>query len=236
MILPCFRYNQIFQGFKKFSSHVSIRQIFGTTKERQEKREKILAELKKGYINDLKEVRTTGGKRYLALSEPFPKEESTVLPSIQGMALAGQTVTLPQDCRGSVTLLLLWTRQHGQKACDMYRNTFWKNFKTIRNTNYYEVNLIDNWLFRKMRLFINTNLQKQIPLDRQDRFLCCYDGASEIVDKLFENSLVGHAILLDHSGLVRWTAHGPPTDEELLYLTKCTNNLHNEIPGTKLTN
>ncbi|XP_028394115.1 uncharacterized protein LOC114518337 isoform X2 [Dendronephthya gigantea] len=207
MILPCFRYNQIFQGFKKFSSHVSIRQIFGTTKERQEKREKILAELKKGYINDLKEVRTTGGKRYLALSEPFPKEESTVLPSIQGMALAGQTVTLPQDCRGSVTLLLLWTRQHGQKACDMYRNTFWKNFKTIRNTNYYE-----------------------------DRFLCCYDGASEIVDKLFENSLVGHAILLDHSGLVRWTAHGPPTDEELLYLTKCTNNLHNEIPGTKLTN
>ena len=93
-----------------------------------------------------------------------------------------------------------------------------------------QVNLIDSWLFRKMRSFINSNLQKQIPLNRQENFICCYEGTTEIVNALFENTLIGHAVLVDHAGLVRWKAHGPPTNEELLHLVQCTNNLCDEIP------
>jgi hypothetical protein len=91
-----------------------------------------------------------------------------------------------------------------------------------------QVSLIDSWLFRVMRSFINNNLRKQIPSDRQENFLCCYEG-KEVVKTLFENTLVGHAVLLDQAGFVRWKAHGPPTDEELSYLVKCTNSLCNEI-------
>jgi hypothetical protein len=80
-----------------------------------------------------------------------------------------------------------------------------------------------------MRSFINNNLRKQIPLDRQESFLCCYEGTTEVVETLFENTLVGHVVLLDQAGFVRWKAHGPPTDEELSYLVNCTNILCNEM-------
>ena len=91
------------------------------------------------------------------------------------------------------------------------------------------MNIIDSWLFRMVRSFISHNLRKQVPIDRQDNFLCCYEGTTKIVETLFENTLVGHAVLLDNAGFVRWKAHGPPTKEELSYLVQCTNILCDEI-------
>ena len=97
------------------------------------------------------------------------------------------------------------------------------------------MNLIDSWLFKIMRSFISHNLRKQVPADRQGNFLCCYEGTAEIVKTLFENTLVGHAVLLDDAGFVRWKAHGPPTGEELSYLVQCTNSLCNEMTKKKST-
>ena len=37
-----------------------------------------------------------------------------MLPTIQGVTIAGDSVLLPEDTVGNVTLLLLWTREHGQ--------------------------------------------------------------------------------------------------------------------------
>ena len=79
-----------------------------------------------------------------------------------------------------------------------------------------------------MKSYIITNLQKQLPLDRQQKFLCCYDGAAEVVDAIFDNTLVGHAVLIDSKGRIRWKAHGPPTEEELTYLVDCTRTLRLE--------
>ena len=39
------------------------------------------------------------------------------MPTIQGVTVAGHSVLLPEDRLGSVTLLLLWTREHGQVSC-----------------------------------------------------------------------------------------------------------------------
>ena len=83
-----------------------------------------------------------------------------------------------------------------------------------------------------MRSLINNNLRKQVPLDRQENFLCCYEKTKEVVKTLFENTLVGHAVLIDHTGLVRWKAHALPTEDELSFLVKCTNNLCKEISET----
>ncbi|XP_046850798.1 uncharacterized protein LOC124444261 isoform X2 [Xenia sp. Carnegie-2017] len=105
------------------------RNIWGNTNERKVKRNKIVSELKKGFIPDLKEIKENGGKRYNALEKPFPKE----------------------------------------RACDTYRSVFQKNFHTS-DVRCYEVNLLDRWIFKMMKSYIITNLQKQLPLDRQQNF------------------------------------------------------------------
>ncbi|XP_046850797.1 uncharacterized protein LOC124444261 isoform X1 [Xenia sp. Carnegie-2017] len=145
------------------------RNIWGNTNERKVKRNKIVSELKKGFIPDLKEIKENGGKRYNALEKPFPKEESITLPTITGVTLSGESLELPKDIIGFVVLILLWTRDHGQRACDTYRSVFQKNFHTS-DVRCYEVNLLDRWIFKMMKSYIITNLQKQLPLDRQQNF------------------------------------------------------------------
>lgn len=41
------------------------------------------------------------------------------------------------------------------------------------------------------------------------------------------SSMVGYAFLLDGEGLIRWRAHATPTQEELQWMTKCTQLLCN---------
>ena len=74
MVLCYFRPYSMVRSYRRFPDRVIVRHLFENPKERQEKREKILAELQKGYLFDLKEVKATGGKRYLAMSEPFQRK------------------------------------------------------------------------------------------------------------------------------------------------------------------
>lgn len=100
----------------------------------------------KGLLNFL-EMKATGGKRYLALSEPFPTQESIRFPVVHGISLAGKPVVLPSDILGKVALVLLWTREHGQKTCDIYREVFAEEFQDTQNTECYEVQMYTLLLF-----------------------------------------------------------------------------------------
>ena len=148
---------------------------------------------------------------------------------------------------------------------------------------FYQVNILDSWLLKKMQSYIRSNLKQQIPTERQvnthkilmwaghtraahlarkqllyyftiskqlwqfylswtrlsksksqpthfqGHFLCCYDYKPDVIETIFENKLVGHALLVDTAGHIRWKAHGTPTPDELSFLVDCTTSLQNEI-------
>lgn len=64
-------------------------------------------------------------------------------------------------------------------------------------------------------------------LSTQNTHMVCIGKMASELRKVLDvqNSIVGHAYLLDREGLVRWTAHATPTQSELHAMTKCTKDL-----------
>ena len=52
------------------------------------------------------------------------------MPEINGISVAGNEVSLPRDIVGTVTLLLLWTKEHGQVGL-MYLSDYACSDKSI---------------------------------------------------------------------------------------------------------
>lgn len=59
----------------------------------------------------------------------------------------------------------------------------------------------------------------------QDSFLCFNGNIKPIKERFLENTIVGHAFLVDCNGLVRWKAHANPTDEEIKFMLDCSKLL-----------
>ncbi|XP_044178314.1 uncharacterized protein LOC114962080 isoform X2 [Acropora millepora] len=165
---------------------------------RKEERREIVKEITKGYFADLREFRKNGGKRFFALGRPSELKDSLPFPDLKARNLAKKEVDLQKVFPGHVTLLLLWFRGFG------------------------EVNVVDGLFFKPFSKWFERNLRAQRPVERHNNYLCFSGNAKSIKERFLENTIVGHAFLVDGNGLVRWKAHANPTDEEIKFMLDCS--------------
>lgn len=83
-----------------------------------------------------------------------------------------------------------------------------------------KVTQVVHWIYQRQLLIVFIWFQ--------DRYLCYYGNTDEIKNNLIENTIVGHVFLVDGLGRVRWKAHGRPTEEEIQFMIKCTEDLLKE--------
>lgn len=189
---------------------------------RKEERREIVKEITKGYFADLREFRENGGKRFFALGRPIELKDSLPFPDLKARNLAKKEVDLQKVFPGHVTLLLLWFRGFGEIMCDKYRLPFVKSFKCEPKAQCYEVNVVDGLFFKPFSKWFERNLRAQRPVERHNNYLCFSGNAKSIKERFLENTIVGHAFLVDGNGLVRWKAHANPTDEEIKFMLDCS--------------
>jgi len=199
---------------------------------RKEERKEIVKEITKGYFADLREFRSNGGKRFFALGRPSELKDSLPFPELKARNLAKKEVDLQQVFPGHVTLVLLWFRGIGEAMCDKYRLPFMQNFQTEPLAQHYEMNVVDGLFFKAFSRMFERNLRKQRAAERHDTFLCFTGNSKPIKENFLENTIVGHAFLVDCNGLVRWKAHANPTDEEIKFMLDCSKLL---LKDTKKT-
>ncbi|XP_068753563.1 uncharacterized protein [Montipora capricornis] len=192
---------------------------------KREERREIVKEITKGYFADLREFRKNGGKRFFALGRPSELKDSLPFPGLKARNLVKKEIDLQRVFCGHVTLLLLWFRGFGEAMCDKYRLPFVENFHSEQLAQCYEINVVDGLIFKPFSRWFEKNLRKQRPVERHDHFLCFDGNARPIKEKFLENTIVGHAFLVDCNGLVRWKAHANPTDEELKFMLDCSKLL-----------
>jgi hypothetical protein len=84
----------------------------------------LVGELKKSYWSDLKEVRGDGGGKSFDGTVTITANRSPTVPTMEGVALAGNPITLPDDFRGRTTLLVVGCRAFAQPQMDAYRTAF----------------------------------------------------------------------------------------------------------------
>ncbi|XP_062505703.1 uncharacterized protein LOC134182322 [Corticium candelabrum] len=215
----------------------SWRQLSSQTRaeKRQLIREQIRKELGQGYVAELKEFRANGAKRSEAPTTICEQKDGLQFPAFDCITLSQRRVSLPQDFMDRTTLVLLSMRGVGLTMCDTYRQSFVSEFQDP-NLHLFslEICLVDNWFFRLIRNTLESRLREKLkPSTRHDQFVCQLTNARTIRSSLsIHNSLIGYAFLVDHSGLVRWSAHGKPTETELKSMNFCTSKLIGEVEST----
>jgi hypothetical protein len=128
------------------------------------------------------------------------------IPSIEGETLSGKKVSLPAALGGSPALLIVGFT-HGSQA----QTKAWSTRVSGRFPAWSIAVLED--VPRLVRGMATHGIKSGTPKDQYDRFLLVYHGEKQLKEAAgFDRPDDAYLLVVDGSGAVRWSYHGPVTD------------------------
>ena len=149
----------------------------------------------------------------------------SVFPRIAGDSLAGKKVTLPDDARGKVTLVVIGFSHKSGETVRAWTDRFRKDFGD--NTRYaiYPVAELEG-APRLIRGMILGGMRHGTPAAEQDHFLTLFQGDAELKKFAdFSGADDPYLFLLDATGAIQWRGHPLLREEEYLPLQKAAKKL-----------
>ena len=156
------------------------------------------------------------------------RDTSAPFPSFSGKAIDGSRISFPRDLRGQVSLVVCSARQVAQPMAQAYKEIYAHALLDSPAHALYEVIFVEGVTHRIMRPLLEMGLAKQAATQEARGRTLCYatSDAPAIQAQLgVHTALSAFAYLTDQQGLVRWKAHGMPTDEELTTMVRLAMEL-----------
>uniref|UniRef100_A0ACD5TKL6 Uncharacterized protein n=1 Tax=Avena sativa TaxID=4498 RepID=A0ACD5TKL6_AVESA len=200
-------------------------------------------EMRRGYFDDIAEIRKNAGKIAVANKVIIPDVDAVKFPDLAleypaGGALRLPLVASPSEDNSSeagrtvvpdASLVCLSFRANSQKMAESWSLPFLDAFGASGKVQAYEVSFIDSWVLSSgpvRRAFLkmakkSNNPQRHAVYAFGDH----YDFRKELQ---IVNLLTGYIYLVDRLGRIRWQGFGLATQEELSSLTACTSILLDE--------
>lgn len=215
---------------------MQIFEIFNKEKS-AERKSKLKEELQRGYFDDFRDFRDSGGKVFLAPKNLVAGKEAHAFPQMQVFLPDGSEVLYPPSagaCGGEtpgVSLVCAAFRAGAQDMLEAWSRPFGEQFQGRSQVHYYELALIESSLmsmfpFRSMMLRSAAAAASASQLPLKPRHLFHFGSTDGIRSQLFmANKLTGYIYLLDAQQRIRWRASGNPTEQELQSLSACTQQL-----------
>jgi hypothetical protein len=154
----------------------------------------------------------TGCNRSVANRVPVGER----FPSVQGRALSGERLTLPDAISGEVAILIVAYRQNAQFDCDRWLNSL-AQFQTP--VVIYEVPTITGWAPRQFESRIDEGMRSGIPKSQWGSVVTVYRDGHMIRDLTGnERGRNARVMLLDTDGKIVWfhdQGYGTPYGVEL---------------------
>lgn len=139
-----------------------------------------------------------------ACMSPYPNQAplNSPFPQVQGQALSGETLMIPDDFRGEVTLLLLGYKQDSQFDIDRWLIGL---DQTQTQVSVYELPTIKGMVPRMFKTSIDGGMRKGIPKELWGGVITIYKAGDQ-VQAFTGNTLPNNArvILLDKEGVIRY--------------------------------
>lgn len=213
---------------------------------RAKEQARLTDELNRGYFDDIRELKKTGGKFGIAARNLVPIAAAPKFPSLIVQSPGGTPAfELPiQEGQNHVgpTLLCVAFRASAQAMVESWSKPFSKMFKPNNGIQIFEVSVIESWLLslKPIRsLLLRTVRDAEPPaaavVGEEGQILLQRKVAYSFGDTYFfrktlgiPNLLSGYVFLLDNKGRVRWRASGMATAEELTSMESCTLRLLEE--------
>jgi len=135
-------------------------------------------------------------------------QSTVVLPRLEGEALSGKKIVLPEDAHGKIALLAVGFSKKGGDATRVWSDHFKKDFGTDPRFAVYPVAELEG-APRFVRGMIVGSMRKGTPATDRDRFLTLFQGTVELKRFVgFSTSDEAYLLLLDANGIVQWRGHG----------------------------
>uniref|UniRef100_A0A061QV53 Mitochondrial ATPase complex subunit ATP10 n=1 Tax=Tetraselmis sp. GSL018 TaxID=582737 RepID=A0A061QV53_9CHLO len=230
------------QSFRHFSSEGGertgyfawLRDVFSEERIRARK-ESLRDDLKRGYVNDLKDLRANNGKVFYAADKLAEPQASTVFPGLRLVSPSEAPVEVPaRDGSVRAALVCIAFRNGAEEMLSTWREPFRERLAGQTFARVYDLSLVDSavmglWPFRGMIIRDATKNAGGPPPSVE---LAFHFGDSLEARKALgiTNLLTGYVYLVDSRGLVRWRGSGRAEPWELEVMLKGAQRLLQNPP------
>ena len=128
------------------------------------------------------------------------KNQIQSFPTLKATSLAGSPVTLPDQAKGKVTLILIAFQRQAQAIIDSWLIPYLEEFMGKPGFTFYEIPMIEGLWWRLFSKSIDNGMRMGIPQTRHEHVVTFYGKTTLYVDKLrmFDRSRA-YIFLLDPS-------------------------------------
>jgi hypothetical protein len=149
-----------------------------------------------------------------------------LFPSLSSHSLSGEKVTLPEDCRGFVTLIAIAFQRGAQGMIDSWYEPFSREFRDNQHIRFYEIPMIGSAYWRLMSGWIDAGMRSGIPAIKHPFIVTFYGDVFPYRKELFmEDPALAYLFLLDGEGRIRWRAKGYAGDDDIKEMKENIDNL-----------
>ncbi|KAI8622748.1 ATPase assembly factor ATP10, partial [Chytriomyces sp. MP71] len=199
-----------------------------TAEKNEAERQRLMAAFGgKGHFDDLKEVARKGDKLWVAREAMFPVSESPLMPNIPGKSLLGNQTDLEALSKGKKASLVTFAfTALGEPHVKSYLTPFQVEFDGTPDVAIVQYNVEEDWAKQWAVKMFEPWIRRKIPEAMRSNYLIHLGDISVDRNRIgMGNKLLGWVHLVDSSGRVRWSAHGPAKEGEIKTLIDSTKLL-----------
>ena len=222
-----------------------LREVFSEDRIK-ERKESLKDELKRGYVNDFKELRANKGKVFSASDGLWGSQAAVHFPDLKFVDQKDKAAMFPvAEDSVRVTLVCLAFRNGAEDMLRSWSEPFKSQFMGNCATRVCELSLVDSvlmgsWPFRGMILRgaggrggargqKEKSFAVMTTLHPRTEYIFHFGETREARKALgITNMLTGYAYLIDSRGRVRWRGSGASEQWEVEALLRCSLQLLNE--------
>ncbi len=135
-------------------------------------------------------------------------------PNVTSDSLAGTKESIPETCRGKVTLVAVAFLRESQGQLDSWLNPFYEKFGKRDGFMFYEIPMISSG-YKFMRFVIDGGMRGGIPSFKHKHVVTMYGDVEKYLTALHLDPRYGYAFLLDREGVIRFQSQGTATEQLL---------------------
>ena len=135
-------------------------------------------------------------------------------PNVTADSLAGTKESIPESCRGKVTLVAVAFLRESQGQLDSWLNPFYEKFGKRDGFMFYEIPMISSG-YKFMKFVIDGGMRGGIPQFKHKHVVTMYGDVEKYLTALNLDPRYGYAFLLDREGSIAFQAQGAATGQSL---------------------
>ncbi len=147
------------------------------------------------------------------------------IPSFQGSTFAGQTVSLPQQLKGGVGVLVLGFSKNSGDVCKGWGQRLGETYRESHDVMYFQMPVLES-VPKLIRGMVVKSIKSGVPEAEQRHFLPVFSQEAEWrTIARYSNADDAYVVVVDGEGNVRWQTSGNATDAGFVALKQQVETL-----------